>query len=95
MTETDNQLTKLTVNLLPEAYEAMVTVASRTGMTRTDTINRALIMAELTSRPVPAGHWERIIDADNPSLVLYKASRKYPTGFWTRVRVALAGWRLP
>lgn len=71
---TRSALTKLTVNLLPEAYEALETAAERTGLTRTDAVNKALIMFELTTRPVPAGRQAEITDRDDPSLRLIKVS---------------------
>lgn len=65
---------KLTVNLCPEALEALNIAAERTGMTRTDTLNKALVMFEMTSRPVPVGKTAAITDQDDPSMVLLKSS---------------------
>lgn len=70
------ELTKLTVYLCPEALEALNVAAERTAMTRTDTLNKALVMFELTGRPVPAGKAAEITDRDDPSLRLYKASNE-------------------
>lgn len=40
-------LTKLTVNLTPRAVAAMASAAERTGDSKTDTINRALIVYDV------------------------------------------------
>ncbi len=60
-------LTRITVNLAPRAVEALNRVAFRTGDSRTDTINRALVgWAELL-RTVDAGGGELLLkDLDGP-----------------------------
>lgn len=41
-TEPPTELHKVTVNLIPKAWDAANETATRTGLTRTDVINRAL-----------------------------------------------------
>lgn len=41
---TQPELTKLTVNLTPRAYAALTASAAQLGDTRTDTVNRALVI---------------------------------------------------
>ena len=43
-------LVKVTVNLVPAAYAALVEAAKAAGDTRTDTVNRALLLYEVISR---------------------------------------------
>jgi hypothetical protein len=76
-------LTKLTVNLLPEAVKAMEIASIRSGRSRTDTLNKALVMFEMATRPVSAGMTAEITDADDPSLRLLKVSTE---------RIGLVAW---
>jgi hypothetical protein len=42
MSENDNGLTRVTVNLTPSAVSALETLGQKTGLGKTDVINRAL-----------------------------------------------------
>lgn len=51
----ENNLVKLIVNLVPKANEALNRGASLSGDTRTDTINRALILYTAIQQTINAG----------------------------------------
>lgn len=90
MSMTTAALTKLTVNLAAEPYKALETAAERTGMNRTDTLNKALVMFEMVTRPIPAGHRAEIVDKDDPTLRLIKVSTER-IGFFAWVKALFGG----
>lgn len=51
----DAQLTRLTVNLTPKAADALAAAASRERDSRTDTVNRALIVYDMITREKASG----------------------------------------
>lgn len=55
MTTTEPGLYKVTVNLIPRAYDALERTAELTGLDRTVCINRALQIAELVEQSFAAG----------------------------------------
>ena len=48
--EVPGGLTKLTVNIIPEARESLAAAADRCGDSRTDTVSRALILYDVITR---------------------------------------------
>ncbi len=66
-----NELTTLTVNLIPDAMTALGDAAARDGNTRTDTVNRALQMYEFITNQMADG-WELALHR-NGEIRVYKA----------------------
>lgn len=55
----NDDLTKVTVNLIPAAMRALETSAEIEGLSRTDVINRALLAYERDLPPAGAWAWVR------------------------------------
>ena len=53
--EEGNGLTRVTVNLTPRAMSAMVDICGRTGLGKTDVINRALQIYALVEQLIERG----------------------------------------
>lgn len=49
------ELTRITVNLIPKADDALTWLAEHTGMNRTDVINRALQLYQFTEERAAEG----------------------------------------
>lgn len=75
ITEEEAGLTKLTVNLIPAAMEALNNTAERLGDTRTDTVNRALQLyaAIIEMRPGERASFE---NGDETATIVYVNWRK-------------------
>lgn len=70
-------LTKLTVNLVPAAADALVTAAGRTRLTRTDTVNRALqVYALLTGMALGELLTIDSLDGEAEPLTLLRTSNR-------------------
>ncbi len=61
MSDTNSDLTRVTVNLTPRAVKAVNQIVGRTGDTQTDTINRALVGWAKVLRLVEAGGGELLL----------------------------------
>ena len=66
---TENNL-KLTVNLVPDAEMALIVEAERNGDSRTDVVNRALILYAELMRLAGTGRAAVIVDTDGRHLRL-------------------------
>jgi hypothetical protein len=69
---TNSQLTKVTVNLTPRSYTALTKVATLTGYTRTDVINRALQLYHHVEEQLADGHKFMIMEPDGKTAQVIK-----------------------
>lgn len=69
-----SDLTKVTVNLIPEAWRAIEAASDRSGLTNTEVINRAVQLYEVINRPILLTG-RTIKDTDDPGLTIH-VSRK-------------------
>lgn len=84
------KLTKVTVNLVPRAVDALNAAAEQTGDSRTDTVNRALQMYALLVRDTadgaevwlawpPRGFWARLFAARRIAHVRFDRKQGEPS----------------
>ncbi|RKR91455.1 hypothetical protein BDK92_5851 [Micromonospora pisi] len=68
MTEASSALTKVTVNLIPRGVDALERACARTRDTKTDTINRAIVVHALVLELVERGGGHLTVRHPNGSI---------------------------